>query len=241
MVILMTKVHKENILNKLGKKFFLKNILLLVLSVLCAFLIIIIFKFKLLSGMISVLVVFAIILVTATGYSIKKYKLINHPETEFIRDARVDDIEFIFKNILEGSKNGYFHPDLYKIEKAKLGLKENIRKIVEDNSRLDSNRPDSWAFIYEKDGLPISVLILSRSFTQGFEIWIVATEKEYQNNGYAQELLNFILNNFKNQNTVIEAQCYTNSEIMIKMLKNSGFEQVKNNSHYKNLYRISCI
>ena len=85
------------------------------------------------------------------------------------------------------------------------------------------------------------MLILSRSSTQGFEIWIMATEKEYQNNGYAKELLNFILSNFKNKNTVIEAQCYIKSEIMIKMLKNSGFEQVKNNSQNKNLYRINCI
>ena len=100
------------------------------------------------------------------------------------------------------------------------------------------DRPDSWAFIYEKNGLPVSVLILSRSSTQGFEIWIMATEKEYQNNGYAKELLLFILNNFKNKNTIIEAQCYIKSEIMMKMLKDRGFEQVKNNNQNKNLYRI---
>lgn len=41
----------------------------------------------------------------------------------------------------------------------------------------------------------------------------MATEKEYQNKGYAKELLNFILNNFKNQKTVIEAHCYKLTKI----------------------------
>ena len=194
-----------------------------------------------LSALIGALVFFAIILYLATGFSVRMNKLKSHTKTDLIRDAKVEDIEFIFKNVLEGSRNGYFHPDLYNVENAKLGLKENIRNIIEKNYRVDRNTPDSWAFIYEKKGLPISVLILSRSLTQGFEIWIMATEKEYQNNGYAKELLNFILSNFKNKNTVIEAQCYIKSEIMIKMLKNSGFEQVKNNSQNKNLYRINCI
>nr|WOF72143.1 hypothetical protein [Acinetobacter junii] len=67
----------------------------------------------------------------------------------------------------------------------------------------------------------------------------MATEKEYQNKGYAKELLNFILNNFKNQKTVIEAHCYIKSEIMMKMLKDKGFEQVENNSQNKNLFRIN--
>lgn len=191
-----------------------------------------------LSAIIGALVFFTIILFLAIGFSVRMSKLKNHTMTDLIRDAKVEDIEFIFKNILEGSRNGYFHPDLYNVENAKLGLKENIRKIIEENYRLDSNRPDSWAFIYEKNGLPVSVLILSRSSNHGFEIWIMATEKEYQNNGYAKELLIFILNNFKNKNTIIEAQCYIKSEIMMKMLKDRGFEQVENNNQNKNLYRI---
>ena len=191
-----------------------------------------------LSAIIGALVFFTIILLLAIGFSVRMSKLKNHTKTDLIRDAKVEDIEFIFKNILEGSRNGYFHPDLYNVENAKMGLQENIRTIIEENYRLDSNRPDSWAFIYEKNGLPVSVLILSRSSTQGFEIWIMATEKEYQNNGYAKELLLFILNNFKNKNTIIEAQCYIKSEIMMKMLKDRGFEQVKNNNQNKNLYRI---
>lgn len=193
-----------------------------------------------LSAIIGALIFFTILLVISIGFSVRMNK-INHNKTDLIRDAKVEDIEFIFKNILEGSRNGYFHPDLYNVENAKMGLQENIRTIIEENYRLDSNRPDSWAFIYEKNGLPISVLILSRSLTQGFEIWIMATEKEYQNKGYAKELLNFILNNFKNQKTVIEAHCYIKSEIMMKMLKDKGFEQVENNSQNKNLFRINNI
>lgn len=190
-----------------------------------------------LSAIIGALIFFTILLVIAIGFSVRMNKT-NNNKTDLIRDAKVEDIEFIFKNVLEGSRNGYFHPDLYNVENARLGLKKNIRTIIEKNYRLDSNEPDSWAFIYEKNGLPISVLILSQSYTQGFEIWIMATEKEYQNNGYAKELLNFILNNFKNKKTVIEAQCYTKSEIMMKMLKDRGFEKIENNSQNKNLYRI---
>jgi hypothetical protein len=92
---------------------------------------------------------FTILLVISIGFSVRMNK-INHNKTDLIRDAKVEDIEFIFKNILEGSRNGYFHPDLYNVENAKMGLQENIRTIIEENYRLDSNRPDSWAFIYEK-------------------------------------------------------------------------------------------
>ncbi|MBP1472634.1 MULTISPECIES: GNAT family N-acetyltransferase [Acinetobacter] len=190
-----------------------------------------------LSVIIGALIFFTILLVVAIDFSVRVNKK-NNSKTDLIRDAKVEDIEFIYNNVLEGSRNGYFHPDLYNVKNARLGLKKNIRTIIEKNYRLDSNEPDSWAFIYEKNGLPVSVLILSRSSTQGFEIWIMATEKEYQNNGYAKELLLFILNNFKNKNTIIEAQCYIKSEIMMKMLKDRGFEQVKNNNQNKNLYRI---
>jgi hypothetical protein len=100
-------------------------------------------------SIIGALIFFTILLVISIGFSVRMNK-INHNKTDLIRDAKVEDIEFIFKNILEGSRNGYFHPDLYNVENAKMGLQENIRTIIEENYRLDSNRPDSWAFIYEK-------------------------------------------------------------------------------------------
>ncbi len=203
----------------------------------CSFIELILKENVQLSVIIGALIFFTILLVVAIDFSVRVNKK-NNSKTDLIRDAKVEDIEFIYNNVLEGSRNGYFHPDLYNVKNARLGLKKNIRTIIEKNYRLDSNEPDSWAFIYEKNGLPVSVLILSRSSTQGFEIWIMATEKEYQNNGYAKELLLFILNNFKNKNTIIEAQCYIKSEIMMKMLKDRGFEQVKNNNQNKNLYRI---
>lgn len=81
-------------------------------------------------------------------------------------------------------------------------------------------------------------LILSTSSFGGYELWTIATEKKYQNKGYANKLLNMILKAFKNKKSIVEAQCYLKSEIMIKMLKSRGFKQIKNDSQSKNLYRI---
>ena len=69
-----------------------------------------------LSAIIGALIFFTILLVISIGFSVRMNK-INHNKTDLIRDAKVEDIEFIFKNILEGSRNGYFHPDLYNVEK----------------------------------------------------------------------------------------------------------------------------
>lgn len=73
----MKKLHEGFILKDIVKSNITLYVLLIILSLLCIPLIVLILKFKILSGIFGTLVVMGIILVTAMGFTIGMRNLIN--------------------------------------------------------------------------------------------------------------------------------------------------------------------
>ncbi|SBW84892.1 hypothetical protein PVE_R2G0867 [Pseudomonas veronii 1YdBTEX2] len=138
------------------------------------------------------------------------------------RNAEENDLDFIYKLILSGSKNGHFSEAFLTPEGSK-GLRVNLRSILTKKQRLDARKP-AYGVIYHNEGTPVGFLINSSIYeSKGTEIWMMAVSEEFQNAGHGSTLLDEILRNFADYRGVMMARCHPASEVMFKMFIKRGF------------------
>lgn len=58
---------------------------------------------------------------------------------------------------------------------------------------------------------------------EGNELWIVAIDKKFRNQGHGKQMILGIINQFKGKNLMLFARCAPESEIMYQLLLQHGF------------------
>lgn len=141
------------------------------------------------------------------------------------RYANINDLEFIYELILEGSSYGYFNRKYKEYKEAANGLMLELMLILTEKKRI--NGLVSYALIYEFYGNPIGFVIMSAvEENKGNELWMVAIDKKFRNQGHGKKMILGILEQFKGKNLTLIARCATESEIMYQLLLKNGFDHI---------------
>ena len=149
-----------------------------------------------------------------------------------LRKAKLDDIDFIIKLIIQGSQNGHYNnnyklPHQYQII---LNFYTEIIKgnipITYDNDRGTHKYGEIWIYYREDIGNIGFVYLIENqegSWEKEREIMLFSIKQKLQNKCFGNGLLNYLMSGCPNKMKVY-ARCYEPSFIMLEMLKRNNFK-----------------
>jgi len=141
------------------------------------------------------------------------------------RNANINDLSFIYEQIMEGSKHGYFNRKFQELPAAANGLKLELTSILKNKIR--PNGLSSYGIIYEFNDKPVGFIIMSAGEeNKGTELWMAAIHSDYQNRGHGKKMIAGVLEQFKGRNLILMARCAPESEAMFQLLLKSGFRHL---------------
>ena len=141
------------------------------------------------------------------------------------RNATVEDYNFIYELIMDGSKVGNFTKEYYEVPEAANGLKVELMSILTTKTR-HKNRI-AYAIIYEYKNKPIGFVIISSiDGRDGNELYMASISPEYRGKGFGKKMIKGITEQFEGKNLAFLARCNLNSEGMYQILLKSGFEHM---------------
>ncbi|XZY03598.1 hypothetical protein ACT4XO_15715 [Acinetobacter baumannii] len=144
-----------------------------------------------------------------------------------LRNASIKDLDFLFNEILEGSKSGHFNSEFHQNPRATAGLRVNLESILSGNGRVDG--PFAYGLVLENNnGKPVSFLLISAlEGNKGNEFWMLSTAKPFRKQGFGNQIIDEVLNAFKARKVGVTARCSPESEIMYQMLIKKGFKHLE--------------
>lgn len=138
-----------------------------------------------------------------------------------IRDATVEDFDFIFSLILKEAANGTFSRTLL-IPESTRGLEVELKSVLSHRRR--PNGCYAHALIWGRMRVQIGFLVLSAlDGDNGNELWLAAVAPRYRGRGEGTRMINAILHQFKRQGVGLMARCAPEAEAMYHILTSSGF------------------
>lgn len=141
------------------------------------------------------------------------------------RNARIDDLDFIYELIVEGAKDGYFDKRLYTMSAAASGLRVELTSILARKQR--ANGLVAYAIIYEFENRPVGfILMAAGEGNKGNELWMVAIHRKYRDRGHGTRMIQGLLDQFRGKNLVLSARRAPASESMYHILLKHGFKHV---------------
>lgn len=155
-----------------------------------------------------------------------------------LRDAKIDDCDFICNLILAEAKSGHFSKELLDPIQSQY-LRQDTANIIKMQRR--SNGEIARALIWEKEGIAIGFLILSSvAQGKGTELWMAAISKDYRSKGEGTKLIDDVLSRFPSTQSIC-ARCFPASQTMFNILQNRQFKHIETDKNgnrllFKNLY-----
>lgn len=140
-----------------------------------------------------------------------------------LRDAILDDSEFICDLILSEAKAGHFVKELLDPVQSTF-LSVDTNRIIQENKR--SNGESARALIWEENRIPIGFMILSSvQEGQGTELWMMAMSKEHRSMGKGKKFIDEVLSYFPSTQA-IGARCFAASDAMCHILTTRNFKLI---------------
>ena len=141
-----------------------------------------------------------------------------------LRHANINDLDFIYRTIIEESKHGHFDKELQSPLAAK-GLHLELSLILKKRTRV--NGFTAYAIIYEHNRSPVGFTIISAiKNNQGNELWMAAIKPKLRGKGLGTKMMKSILKQFYGRKQLIAARCAPESQTMFNILSKNGFKHV---------------
>ena len=141
------------------------------------------------------------------------------------RSAGINDLEFIYDQIMDGAKYGYFNRKSHQIPAIAKKLKLELTSILKNKVRL--NGLSAYGVIYELNDECIGFIIMSvDKENKGDELWMAAIHPDYRNKGHGKKMITEVLEQLKESDLIITARCAPESEAMYQILLQSGFRHL---------------
>ena len=141
------------------------------------------------------------------------------------RNSNINDLNFIYDLIMDGSKHGYFNREYQTLAGASNGLKLELKSILSQRKR--HNGLTAYAVIFECNNKPAGFVIMSAGpDNKGNELWMASILPSLRGKGLGNKMIKGITERFVGQNVMLMARCAPESEIMYNLLLNNGFQYV---------------
>ena len=142
------------------------------------------------------------------------------------RRAVIEDLAYIFDNIVKEASNGHFSK-AFLIKEAQIGLILQIQSsIIQQNCiSSDSYNKESHIFILTENSHPVGfswIWSYERKTPLEYELYLTAISPEYRNRGYGTKILNESINQFKTGANV-HMRLYAASKKMHQIAVKRGF------------------
>lgn len=139
-----------------------------------------------------------------------------------LRSASIKDLNFLFNEILEGSKSGHFNSEFYQNPKATAGLRVNLESILSGHGRVDG--PFAYGLVLEnRSGKSVSFLLISAlEGNKGNEFWMLSTAKPFRKQGFGNQIIDEVLNAFKAKKLELVLDVMLSLKLCIKCLLKKG-------------------
>jgi ribosomal protein S18 acetylase RimI-like enzyme len=141
-----------------------------------------------------------------------------------LRYATIDDLDFIFNLIIEGSQEGHFDERLSTMPEAAQGLRLELSLVLREQRRVYGLAAQSFMYIHKDTPIGFAILSEIENRTDATELWMVSFLKEYRNQGHCKKMINYFLKEFKKRNKDLLARCSIKSQIMFELLIKLGFK-----------------
>lgn len=156
-----------------------------------------------------------------------------------LRNATMDDLDFIYELVLDGSKYGYFNRKFHGLPEAAKGLRLELASILKKQIRPNGLR--AYGIVYEHDSRPVGFVVMSAGEqNKGNELWMVAVHPDFRNKGHGRKMIQGVLEKFKGRNLFLYARCAPESERMYQLLLKNGFTRriIDENSYRVIMYEL---
>ncbi|NRA82295.1 MAG: GNAT family N-acetyltransferase [Gammaproteobacteria bacterium] len=159
-------------------------------------------------------------------FSTKDNVLTEVDNSVVIKSADFLDSDFIFNQIIEGSKSGHFN-SAFVIPRYHLGIKKQIEDSVKSNSCETVNGIVSSRFYVASinDDL-VGFYWVIRNKPSEFEIYMLSVAPKNRKKGIGSELLSHSLKSIPKGSTMV-ARLYSASTVMLTMIYKVGFKKSK--------------
>jgi ribosomal protein S18 acetylase RimI-like enzyme len=150
------------------------------------------------------------------------------------RSAREDDLDFVLGELIKGAENGHYSPVFLTAAGAD-GLRLALQVVIQDGMMpRDPDNGGTREFLAAKllvyscmtTGERVGYALLAEkhpgTFTADLEIYSIGVADNHRRQGYGRRMVELIVMHVSIGRTLY-ARCYPASEIMCKLLQESGF------------------
>lgn len=141
-----------------------------------------------------------------------------------LRNASLNDFQFIFTLVRVEAKNGHFALDPL-IPATTRDFELELKSVLASKVRL--NGTHAYAMIYEKNDVPIGFVIMSFNLINNvYELWVAGIWPRHRDKKEGKTMISELLSLFKGKNIDLMARCAPASEAMFHILTTKGFRHV---------------